>query len=482
MKNLIAAVDLGTTKIVCTVGERTANGIRIIAYSEVPSKGIERGRVVNVKQALTSLAPAVRNIENQIGKKINQVFVGIAGQDIKCVSPEPFLMQRATSEDMITQQEINDITNKMYETPFEDGYKVIYAVPQSYNVDNYMSVKEAVGMVGKSIVSRFKLFIGKDNSRQLIKNVLQMDRLGLIDLVLEPVASAKAVLTEEEMEVGVALVDIGGGTSDVIVIQDNIIRHAGIIPFGGNSVTEDICTGCGISQRQAERIKRDFGCCFSDYADANQTIRLEGIGGNSDKVIQLKTLAKIIQARMEEILEAACWHIEQSGFKDAIRSGLVLTGGGALIKNITNLANYVTGYEARTASPTDYTITADSVKESKTPTSSTAVGLLIHAFQKMENEAISYENSVIEMPKEIEDEPVATTSASSAEQKASMAKSSWPWGGRKSARKKSVEEKPEKERIKEDSGKEEEIKGEGKGKRLFGAFTESLFKDFSDEA
>ena len=141
MKNLIAAVDLGTTKIVCTVGERTANGVKVIAYSEVPSKGIERGRVVNVKQALMSLAPAVKAVETQIGKKVNQVFVGIAGQDIKCVSPAPFQIQREEADKMITQPEINDITNRMYDSPFEDGYKVIYAVPQSYNVDNYMSVK-----------------------------------------------------------------------------------------------------------------------------------------------------------------------------------------------------------------------------------------------------------------------------------------------------------------------------------------------------
>lgn len=477
MKNLIAAVDLGTTKIVCTVGERTENGVKVIAYSEVPSKGIERGRVVNVKQALTSLKPAVKNVEKQIGKKINKVFVGVAGQDIKCISPEPFLTQRANAEEMIMQQEITEITNKMYGTPFDDGYKVIYAVPQSYNVDHYMSVKEAVGMVGKSIVSRFKLFIGKDNSRQLIKNVLQMERLGLIDLVLEPVASAKAVLTEEEMEVGVALVDIGGGTSDVIVIQDNIIRHAGIIPFGGNSVTEDICTGCGISQRQAERIKKDYGCCFSDYADANQMIRLEGIGGNSEKVFQLKTLAKIIQARMEEILEAAYWHIEQSGFKDAIRSGLVLTGGGAMIRNITNLTRYAIGYEARVAEPTDYTITEDSVNEAKTPTASTAVGLLIHAFQKMEDEAIIYEDSVVDMPKETDNEPVAST-ITVADPK-NQVRSSWPWGGRKAVRKKGAEDEPEKERreIKEISEKKD-----GKGKGLFGAFAEGLFKDISNEA
>jgi cell division protein FtsA len=474
MKTLIAAVDLGTTKIVCTVGERTANGVKVIAYSEVPSKGIERGRVVNVKQALMSLAPAVKAVETQIGKKVNKVFVGIAGQDVKCVSPAPFQIQREDAESMITQQEINDITDRMYDSPFEDGYKVIYAVPQSYNVDNYMSVKEAVGMMGKIIVSRFKLFIGKENSKQLIKNVLQMDRLGLIDLVLEPVASAKAVLTDEEMEVGVALVDIGGGTSDIIIIQDNIIRHAGIIPFGGNSITEDICIGCGISQRQAEKIKRQFGCCFSDYADANQTILIQGVGGSNDKEIQLKTLAKIIQARMEEILEAACWHIEQSGFKDVIRSGMVLTGGGAQIKNITNLANYVTGMEARTACPTSYTIDDTSVDGAKTTAASTAVGLLIHGFQMMEDEAISCKDSVIDFPAEVEESEAEPEVVAAPQEVRKPRLSRW---GRKRDK-----ETPKAE---ETNAPEEKKSGKSKSGGLLGGFLNgaNLFSNnFSDEA
>lgn len=394
MKNYIAAVDLGTTKVVCAVGEKTSDGVRIIAYSEVPSRGIKRGRVENVKLAHISLSQAVKNVENQLGMKINKVFVGIAGQDIKCISPEPTQTMRDSADEMITTHEINAITERMYKTPLEDGYKVIQAVPQSYNVDNYMSVSEPVGMVGRSILSRYKLFIGKDNSGKLIQSTLNLCHIGQFEQVLEPVASAKAVLTDEEKELGCALVDIGGGTTDVVIIQNNIVRHAGVIPFGGISVTEDICMGCSITQSQAESAKKsEYGCCFADYADADKNLFINGVG-RKDRKIPVKVLAKIIQARMEEILEAVCWHIEQSGFKNSLRGGIVFTGGGSRINNLTNLANVVTGFEARTACPASYTITNDSVEEAKSPTAATAVGLVINAFDKMFYEGISYDGSV----------------------------------------------------------------------------------------
>ncbi|MGM9773588.1 MAG: cell division protein FtsA [Candidatus Egerieousia sp.] len=403
MRNYIAAVDLGTTKVVCAVGEKTANGVKIIAYSEVPSKGIKRGRVENVKLAHQSLSMAIRNVEKELDLKINEVFVGIAGQDIKCISPEPTQIMRDNPSELITLQEISAITNRMYSIPLEDGYKVIQSIPQSFNVDNYMAVSEPVGMIGRSILSRYKLFVGKDNSGKLIQSTLNLSGVKQIEQLLEPVASAKAVLTDDEKELGCALVDIGGGTTDVVIIQNNIVRHAGIIPFGGNSITEDICIGCGITQSQAETAKKNHGCCFSDYADADKTLVIPGIE-RKDREIPLKVLAKIIQARMEEIFEAVCWHIEQSGYKNSLRGGIVLTGGGSRIKNITNLANVVTGYEARTACPTAYTIDGSSVEGAKSATAATAVGLIINAFDKMADEGITYNNSVIPFGAEVENE------------------------------------------------------------------------------
>lgn len=425
MENLIAAVDLGTTKIVCTVGKLINNRVKIIAYSEMPSKGIVRGRVENVKLAQLSLDPVIRDVENQIGKKIRKVFVGIAGQDIKCITPDAVTLQRENCEEMISQQEISKITDMMCKMQMDNGYNVLHAIPQSYNVDNYMSVSQPDGMIGNTITAQYKLLVGKENSKKLIENVLRSKNLELLDLVLEPVASAKAVLTEDDKEIGVALADIGGGTTDVIVIQNNIIRYAGIVPFGGNSVTTDICAGFGIAPKTAEQIKRNYGCCFSDYADANKTICIKGFGSGTDKEIEMKNLSKIIQARMEEILEAVCWHIDQSHYRTVLRGGLVLTGGGAMIKNIINLSNYITGFDTRTASPTSYTIDESSIMQAKTPAAATAVGMIVNAFDKMRDEGIIFSDSVADVATQEETAvPEMAGNSSASEEKKSGSR---PW-------------------------------------------------------
>lgn len=397
MKDLIAAIDLGTTKVVAVVGEKTNLGVKVVAYGEAPSRGIKRGRIENVKFAHQALEKALRKVEEQINMKVRKAFVGIAGQDIKCISPEPFQIQRKDVNALISEQEIMEITESTYHTFVEDGYKVFYSVPQSYNVDNYMSVSEPVGMLGRNIVARYKLFAGKENSLRMINSTLGLSNIEPIEIVLEPIASAKAVLTEDEMEVGSILVDIGGGTTDVIVYHHNIIRYAGIIPFGGNSVTEDICTGCGIAAEKAEHIKTNYGCSFSDYADPSQKIIIPSIGSGNNKEIQLKTLSRIIQARMEEIMEAVCWHVEQSGFKNVIRSGMVLTGGGSKIANLSNLADFVTGFETRLGSPNAFAIDPSSCEEAKDSTASTAVGMLIHAFQRMEDDGVFFPGCVTDI-------------------------------------------------------------------------------------
>ena len=397
MKELIAAIDLGTTKVVVAVGEKTDLGVKIVAYGETPSKGIKRGRIENVRYAHQALQEALKKVESQLNMRITKAFVGIAGQDIRCISPEPFQIQRKDFDSLISEEEILDITKSTYNMFLEDGYKVFYSVPQSYNVDNYMSVSEPVGMLGRNIVARFKLFASKENSLRMINSTLGLSNIEPVEIVLEPVSSARAVLTEDEMEVGSVLVDIGGGTTDVIVYHHNIIRYAGIIPFGGNSVTEDICTGCGISAKNAELIKKNYGCAFSDYADPALKIVIPGIGSGNNKEIQGKTLSRIIQARMEEILEAVCWHVEQSGFKDALRSGMVLTGGGAKLDSLANLADFVTGYETRIGCPNTMEIDPGSCEGIMDTTASTAVGMLIYAFKKMEYGSLILPNCVSEI-------------------------------------------------------------------------------------
>ncbi|MEF9931100.1 MAG: cell division protein FtsA [Bacteroidales bacterium] len=423
MRNLIAAIDLGTTKVVCLVGEKTTGGIKIIAFSQAPSKGVMRGEVVNIQHVLDSMTPTIKEVESTIGEKINEVFVGIAGQNIRCATNGSQTI-RPNPEELISTDEIESLTRSMYGTFCQGDEEVLHAIPQSYNIDDFMGVNEPIGMIGKQISASFKLFIGKKNSAQYSNNVIKRAGLKLKELVLEPLASAMAILSEEEMEVGVAMVDIGGGTSDLLIIQDNIIRHAAVIPFGGNSITEDIRIGCGISTKHAEQLKIDHGSCFSAYAPENKRIVIPGLGGRESREISFKLLANIIEARVSEIMEAIDYEIEKSGYKKLIKGGLVLTGGSSQIANICQLSNLITGLETRIAVP-DMVTASDSVTDIYKPTFSTAIGLILKGFDRMEREGSVYNTTTpikVEEPVTVEvaDEGSTTAGKARKEKKSSF--------------------------------------------------------------
>ncbi len=386
MRKLVAAIDLGTSKVVCLVGEKTDAGIKIIAMSEAPSKGISRGEVVNVQYVVDSIKPIVQNVENAIGEKINEVFIGIAGQNIRCEQGTDKTIRVNPDED-ITAAEIDAITEKMYSSFSKNGEEVLHAIPQSYNIDDFMGNTEPVGMSGRNIFSNFKLFIGKKSSSQLRSNVITRSRLNLKGVILEPLASALAVLDEDEKEVGVALLDIGGGTSDLLIIQDNVVRHAAVIPFGGNCITEDVKQGCGVSLKTAEQLKVEKGSCMSSTAP-DKKIRIPGIGGRDDKYIHMKNLAEIIESRVEEILEAAMYEIEKSGYKERINAGLVITGGTSQLANLKAFARFVTGMDTRIGYP--YRTMSEIEVQIGKPHLSTAVGLVLMGFEKMEKEGQAY--------------------------------------------------------------------------------------------
>ena len=415
MRNLIAAIDLGTTKVVCLVGEKTAAGIKIIALSEAPSKGVNRGEVVNIQSVLDSMIPVVHNVENAIGEKINEVFVGIAGQNIRCEQGTDQTI-RPNPDELISTAEIDNITRKMYGTFCQGGEEVLHAIPQSYIVDDHIGITEPVGMPGKQIFSNFKLFIGRKASAQFSNNVIARANLKLRELVLEPLASAKAVLGEDETEIGVAMLDIGGGTSDLLIIQDNIIRHTAVIPFGGNSITEDLKQGCGVSSKIAEQLKTEHGSCMSSLAQENKMVVIPGVGGRENKEISLKHIAGIIEARVEEILEAALYEIEKSGYKRKIKAGLVITGGTSQLANIRQLANIVTGMETRLAYPGREFCDTDA--QVCRPTLSTAVGLVLMGFEKMEREGTTYNTTTPINYMKKEEDAVAVEAAAQVQQPA----------------------------------------------------------------
>ena len=386
MRNLIAAIDLGTSKVVCLVGEKTDAGVKIIALSEAPMKGISRGEVVNIQSVLDSMTPTISNVENAIGEKINEVFIGIAGQNIRCEQGTNHTT-RIIPDELITSAEINEITKKMYSTICKDDEEVLHTIPQSYNIDDFMGIIEPVGMNGKQIFSNYKLFIGKKTSSQLRNNVLKRARLNLKGMILEPLASAKAVLDEEEKEVGVALLDIGAGTTDLLIVHDNVVRHAAVIPFGGNSITEDLKQGCGVSTKIAEQLKTVHGSCMSSLAQ-DKKVRINGIGGREDKEISHKIIAEIIESRVEEILEAAMYEIEKSGYKNRINAGLVITGGTSQLANLKSFSRFITGMETRLAFP--YKTMSEAEFPISKPSLSTAVGLILMGFEKIEKEGGRY--------------------------------------------------------------------------------------------
>ena len=380
MRKLVAAIDLGTSKVVCLVGEKTDAGIKIIAMNEAPTKGISRGEVVNIQSALDSMLPTIQNVENAIGEKINDVFIGIAGQSVKCIQGTN-QTARINPDEYITPEEIEQITEAMYTNFSTDGDEVIHAVPQSYNIDDFMGNNEPVGMIGRQIYSNFKLFTCKKTSSQLKKNVLSRAALNVKGTYLGPFASAMAVLGEDEKAIGVALLDIGAGTTDLIIVHENVVRYAAVIPFGGNCITEDVKQGCGVSSRVAEQLKVEKGSCMSSVAP-DRPVRIPGIGGREDKYIHVKNLAEIIESRIEEILEAAMYEIEKSGYKEKIKAGLVITGGTSQLSNLKSFAQLVTGMDTKLAYPLR-TMSEVDVNISK-PSISTAVGLVLMGFEEME--------------------------------------------------------------------------------------------------
>ncbi|PKP38615.1 MAG: cell division protein FtsA [Bacteroidetes bacterium HGW-Bacteroidetes-14] len=379
MKTYTAAVDLGTTKVVSLVGEKSESGYKIIAFKEAPSKGIMRGEVVNIMNVLESLNPTLQEIKEENNIEIKEVFVGIAGQHIRCTD-EGCKRNRQRPDQLISQKEVDDMREEMYKTRVNAGEKILHVIPQSYNVDDHIGQTEVVGMVGSQIEGNYKIFIGRTNSAEHSKSVIARAGLKLKELVLEPVASALAVVSEEEMEMGVAMVDIGGGTTDLLIIEDNIIRHTAVIPFGGNSITEDLKQGCGVSSRNAEQMKIQYGSCITDYAPDNKTVVIPGIGGRDSREVSFKVIASIIEARVAEIVEAIMYEIERSGYQDKLAAGIVLTGGGSQLAHICNYVSYKTGYETRIASP-KINITFDSPEAVSKPSSSTAVGLLIYGIE-----------------------------------------------------------------------------------------------------
>jgi cell division protein FtsA len=373
---ILAAVDIGTTKIVSIIGRKNENGkLEILGMSKTPSKGVKRGVVLNIEETVGTIRSTVEEVQKQTGMTMNDVFVGIAGQHIKSVRNRGYI-NRDSYEDEITKQDIEALINDMYKIPIDVGEEIIHVLPQSYIVDNETGVKNPVGMSGKRLEANFHIVVGQIASARNIEKCINRCGLRVNQLILEPLASAMSVLTEDEIEAGVALIDIGGGTTDIAVFYDDVIRHTAVIPFGGNVVTSDIKEGCSILTRQAEALKIQFGSALGDLAPEDKVVTIPGISGREPKEISFKSLAYIIQSRMEEIIDAVLFELENSDCMDKLSAGIVLTGGGSLLRHLPQLVKFRSGLDVRIGYPGEH-LASETLEEINQPMYSTSIGLLL---------------------------------------------------------------------------------------------------------
>jgi len=406
----IAAVDIGTTKIVAIIGAVSEDGkVKVLGAGKSVSKGVKRGVVLNIEETATAIQEAVYQAQQQSKLTFDEVYVGIAGQHIKSMkNRHSKYIQSADSE--ITQSDIDELLNDMHNIALDAGEEIIHVIPQSYTVDNESGVKQPVGMFGKRLEANFHIVVGEISSAKHIYKCIQRAGLKVKKMVLEPLASASAVLTSDEKEIGVAMVDIGGGTTDVAIYYDGILRHTAVIPFGGDVITRDIKEGCSILHRQAEKLKVQFGTALGDAAPEDQVVSVPGISGREPKMISIRFLSKIIQARMEEIIDHIAYEIDNSGFGKKLGAGITVTGGGALLKHIRQLVSYKTSLDVNIGYPSRCLLIEN--QEVNLPTFSTSIGLLLNGFL-LEKEASRQEkpkSKNVEIEEELDededDEPV----------------------------------------------------------------------------
>ena len=379
----VAAIDIGTTKIVAIVGKKNENGkIEILGLSKALSKGVKRGVVLNIEETVNAIQTTVEDVQKRSGILFSEVFVGIAGQHIKSMKNRGYIMREAY-DDEIKKEEVFKLIEDMHKIHIDIGEEIIHVIPQNFIVDNETGVKSPIGMCGRRLEANFHIVIGQVAAAKNIEKCIRKANLIVKDMILEPLASSDAVLTDDEKEAGVVLVDIGGGTTDVAVYYDNIIRHTAVIPFGGNVVTKDIKEGCAILQRHAEQLKIQYGSALGDIAPEDKVVSIPGISGREPKEISFKSLAYIIQSRMEEIIDAINIEIQNSGYADKLAAGVVITGGGAMLKHLPQLMKFKTAMDVRIGLPNEH-LAGSAKNEINQPMYATSVGLIMRGFEYLE--------------------------------------------------------------------------------------------------
>ena len=385
-QNISVGLDIGTTKIVAMIGRKNEyDKLEILGIGKSKSLGVHRGVVNNITQTIQSIQQAVSESESDSGLKIGEVTVGIAGQHIRSLQHSDYIT-RENSELVINEEDIDRLINQVHKLVMLPGEEIIHVLPQDYKVDGQAEIKEPIGMYGERLEANFHVVVGQVSSIRNIGRCVQTAGLNLEGITLEPLASANAVLSQEEKEAGVSLIDIGGGTTDLAVFKDGIIRHTAVIPFGGNVITEDIKEGCSIIEKQAELLKIKFGSAWPGENKDNEIVSIPGLRGRDPKEITLKNLSKIIHARVVEIIEQVYVEIKNYGHeeqKKKLIAGIVLTGGGSQLKHLKQLVEYITGMDTRVGYPNEH-LAGDSDSDITSPMYATAVGLVMDSLMRQE--------------------------------------------------------------------------------------------------
>ena len=392
---IIVGLDIGTTKIAAIAGRKNEFGkLDILGFGRANSYGVQHGMVLNIDQTIKAIRQALEICyATNPDLVIRDVYVGIAGHHIKSLQTRGDIV-RGDTESEISQKEIDQLISDQYKTYIPAGDQIIDVIPQEYTVDAIPNIANPIGMAGVKVGANFHIITGDKNAIRNINRSVEKSGLTIRDLVLQPLASAAAVMCDQDLEAGVAIVDIGGGTSDLAVFYEGILKHTAVIPYGGENITNDIKNGLGVLKTQAEQMKIQFGSALADETKTNAYITIPGLRGQHPKEISVKNLAHIIQARMQEILDFVVYHLKQVGLDNKLlNGGIILTGGGSQLKHLIQLTEYVTGISARTGYPNEH-LASGHIEELAKPMYATCIGLILKGYNDYENTLKASENGL----------------------------------------------------------------------------------------
>jgi len=371
-EKIFAAVDVGSTKIVALAGKKDDEGkIRIVGLGHSASRGVKRGVVLNVEEAFAAISEAIGQTEKGCGQDIENVFVNISGQQLVTLTSRH---QRTLGRDhCVVESDVEALLEQARQINLVEGMMIYHINPEFFTIDSEPGITSPIGSIGEKMEANYKIHVAPESYQRNISMCFNKGSINVQKAILDPIASSEVVLTDEEKETGVALVDIGGGATKISIFHEGVLCHTSMVPFGGNVVTLDIKEGCAITIKQAESLKVQFGQAIADFAPEDKVVTIP-IHGWEPKQISFKSLAHIIQARMEEIIVQIFHQLRKSGYVDKLGAGIVLTGGTSLLQNVGQLVKFHTGFDVRVGKPNmNYFIAERNIED---PRFSTVLGLL----------------------------------------------------------------------------------------------------------